>query len=573
MCGIHFIHSNTPVSSQTMENVCNSTTHRGPDNTTHTFITPKIAIGHNRLSVINLKEEANQPFCINNRYYLSFNGEIYNYKLLQEELKNEGFPCNTNSDTEVVLRLLILKGMECLSQLIGMYAFVFYDSLTDTTIATRDAFGIKPLYYHFENQQLFISSETKALTSKGVKKQLHPTALAHYLQFKYAPITTTFYNTIHSLSPQYVLMYKEGKITLLPKPKPKSLPSISLKQLLTKSVEENGISDTKIGLMLSGGIDSQSLLLTLKELKRENTICFYVNGDADTKEETAIKKLTQELGFQLEVINWQKAFNTNLEEYLNTIDQPVGDIAGYLTFLISKRAKELGVKSLLSGIGADELFAGYNRHKAFYYAQKWHLKLFKPVSFLFKNNRLISKLFKSLHASPHQTWLNFIALELPFTTTSNSTAAFSFKDCLKHDLENYLVGDVLSVTDQSSMANGVEVRVPFLNEEIRHYTQSKTATYFFKNGSKAELRTIFHLPKTTKKGFGIPFKTEYFNIPVIKSCFELLENPNHLFYEHLSFTKTQNLIQQHKKSTKDYSPECWTLLIGSYWLHKHISER
>ena len=571
MCGIHFIHSNRPVSTETMENICNSTTHRGPNNTAYKFITPKIAVGHNRLSVIDLKEEANQPFCIDNRYYLTFNGEIYNYKLLREELKNEGFPCQTNSDTEVVLRILISKGVEGIAAFIGMYAFVFYDCLTDTTIATRDTFGVKPLYYHFENQQLLISSETKALTNFGLKKQLNPTALAHYLQFKYAPIDTTFYNSIHSLSPKHILIYKEGKATFLPKQTPKPNTTAPLKQLLKKSVEENCVSDAKIGLMLSGGVDSQSLLLLLKELEMANCICFYVNCDNDIKEEKAIKELTKKLGFQLEVINWNTSFETNLEEYCNTIDQPVGDIAGYLTYLISKRAKALGVKSLLSGIGADELFAGYNRHKAFYYTRKLNLRLPKPLVFLFKSNRLVSKLFKNIHASPYQTWLNFISLELPFTKTAVSTTPFSFQDCLQHDLENYLVGDVLSVTDQSSMANGVEVRVPFLNEIVKSYSQSKPSTYFFKNGSKGELRSMFNIPKTTKKGFGIAFKQDYFHIPFIKNTFLLLENPSHEFYKHLSFTETQHLLQQHKACKKDYSPECWTLLIGAYWLQKHIS--
>ena len=271
-----------------------------------------------------------------------------------------------------------------------------------------------------------------------------------------------------------------------------------------------------------------------------------------------------------ESIDFKTDFDSNFSHYLNSIDQPIGDIAGFLTFLVSKRARELNIKTLLAGIGSDELFGGYNRHNAIY----WHsiLKLcpLKPLQILAPQHRLLNKLAQNMRWSKSDTWNNYIRLSLPFITLVNTAKIQNLKTALDHEFSHFIKFQLLPLTDQSSMINGVEVRVPFLSNNLLNYSKSKPSSYFFKKHAKWELAKLFNLEKRTKKGFGISLNPDLFKNNLISSIFDKLEDPNHLFYTFIDYKKTQDLIFEQKNQLHNHSLELWTLVIGAYWIDKQL---
>lgn len=565
MCGISFISSTAHPIERSIVSMMEATSHRGPDHSAYQIINRYTGIAHNRLSIIDHHSNSNQPFIINDNYFLSFNGEIYNYQELRKIIKSENtnINFNTNSDTEVLMHLLILEGKDALKKLEGMYAFVFYDKNKDYLLAANDSFGIKPIYYSSSQDSFIISSESKPIHNI-IKSDLNIRAIPQYLNFKYSE-ESTFYTGIERLNSNQIIERFNNQTEFNERPIHITSPKHDLKSTFQNTINLNCQSDSPLGISLSGGIDSTAILHQLHLLDKKIITCFYINCDDDTKELESLKKLTFDFNYHLEIIDFNTDFNTNFTNYLSSIDQPIGDIAGFLTYLVTKKAQELGVKTILSGLGADELFAGYNRHKAIY----WHtiLKLL-PLKISTKN-RLLNKLSQSIRWSKSESWDNFIRISLPLKEPlSKSTRVNSIKESLTHDLSHFLKFQTLPLTDQSSMINGTEIRVPFLNRHLLAYTRSKPASYFFKKGSKWELSKLFSFNKKTKKGFGITLTPELMKSDIITSILKKLDDPNHLFYTFIDYQKTQQLIFEQKTQTKNHSLELWTLAIGAYWIEK-----
>lgn len=532
--------------------------HRGPDASKAIIINKSTAISHNRLSIIDPTPIADQPIVIDDRYYLSFNGEIYNYKSLRDTLKNNGVEFKTNSDSEVLMQLIIAEGKDAIHKLEGIYAFVFHDSGSNYTLASRDRSGIKPLFYIDRDQSILISSECNPLKEPFEDIRIDPLKLAHTLQYKY-PDQGCIYNGINSLSPEYLLEIQNGKLSLSTK-KTTSRSLSTFKRLFTEAVSLNMTSDVPVGISLSGGVDSRSILLEAHNLGYKNLTCFYVNCDEDINERDELVQLTNRLGYHLIEVDYQTNFNTEFKNYIHALDQPIGDIAGFLTYLITKKANEHGIKTLLSGIGADELFAGYNRHRAI----KNHTLLSLVPWFLFeKSNRLFDKLSKSIRFSKTESWNNFISLSLPFLSKRSLSSSISnLKDALSHDQNNYLRFQILPLADLAGMANSVEIRVPFLYSGLIHYSNSQPSSYYFKKSVKWELKERFNFKKRTKKGFGIPIT----KTPYITQALKELSDKKHVFYTFISYDETQQLISNPFQKSFPYTLEVWNLIILSTWL-------
>lgn len=551
-----------------------ATQHRGPDFSKAILINSQVGMAHNRLSILDLSENANQPFVINNRYYLTYNGEIYNYKALRNNLEKSAITFSTNSDTEVLARLLIQKGKDAIPELEGMFAFVFYDSQENSFITSRDYFGIKPLYYYEDDYVILISSEAKGLFASGyITKELNEEGINDYLNFKYVTSNNTIFKNILSLHPKEILVSNNSEISIHQYNK---TPFSGTKQVIQEKVREDIkttlISDVPLGVFLSGGIDSLLIYETIKKKTNQPLTCFYINLDKDIEEENKLKQLCNNHGDTLHCITFETDFENNFRLFIQTLDTPIADSASFLTWLLSKKAKEKGIKTILSGVGGDEQFAGYNRHYAFSVYLKWKNFISTPflkqlgLDSLFSGGkkRLVKKLISDISVDPNSTWNNFIRLNLPHKTTLLQTQYIaSLNEAIQHDQSNYLAKDVLAVSDQSGMAHGVEIRVPLL------YSRFDIDSHFLlQHGKKWILKELIVTPSGTKKGFGIFLSQEILNKPFFKEQLQLLKNPNHIIYKYLFFDKTQALIKNHISGKNNYSPEIWALIIITCWLNQ-----
>jgi len=627
MCGIHLIIDKKQRLEREQPNalkeMLNATEQRGPDaRSSFSFSWRKgmLHLGSNRLKIIDPDARANQPMqSSDKRYVLSFNGAIYNYFDLRNELLAQGVQFSTQSDTEVLLHLLIRYGVQALNRLNGMFALVFYDSHEQKVLLARDRFGMKPLYYAQNDNYILASSSARAIAdSECISKKLNEMALQQYLSFGYANAPITFFQGIYQLKAgHYMLIEGETELQsqaftpVLKRGENNTTPKEVLSQteeLLSNAVLNHLQADVPIALMLSGGVDSTLLLSLIKSLGAHPVPTFSV---INTKQEAsfgtedyiyarqaAAKYGTQHYELQLE----SPMLNDHHEAFLASIDQPVGDSAAFMTYLISAEIKKVAGVAL-SGAGADELFGGYNRHQAFaqylqnYQAFKRFHPLLKsgagllPTAFAHpfrKQFRLLKKLGNSLHADPAQTFINFISQERlagnretdhNFAPATDGEQAFDegwLGAALEHDLQHYLASDVLSVSDQMSMAQSLEMRMPFLDVPLSNYVRSLPATYRLQQGKKWILKSLLNqeggkvFTKRKKEGFGLPISYWFREEKQARLLDSLLPHKQ-LIYEYIDYNLVQSLRQAHLSSKKDYGSELWNIWILASWLKLNFS--
>ena len=362
--------------------------HRGPDSEGFWMNeSQSVGFAHRRLCILDLSGGANQPFHYLH-YTIIFNGEIYNYIELKEQLSKSGYHFSTTSDTEVIPAAYDCWGEDCLQHFDGMFAFALYDNNKQTLFIARDRFGEKPLYYYpvyaerGRFQQLLFASEIKALFSAGTPKNLNGTMMLNYLAIGYVqnPIkkTATFYNNILSLPPGNCLhiIPSQGKITMRKWYKPK-LSSISISEeeaiqqfadLFSSSVQKRLRSDVAVGTSLSGGLDSSSIVAAIHQLKNKETqwrnvaftagfIDFERDETAYSKEVSAAFNITQYL-IEPTADDWVNYW----QQLMYHQDEPVQSSSVLTQYLVYKTAKEKGITVLLDGQGADEILSGYKKY-------------------------------------------------------------------------------------------------------------------------------------------------------------------------------------------------------------------
>ncbi|MDQ4139297.1 MAG: asparagine synthase (glutamine-hydrolyzing), partial [Bacteroidota bacterium] len=442
MCGINLIISKQgPAPDSAILRLTQANAHRGPDATvyyTTNYGEGKIYFGHNRLKIIDLSNDANQPlFSPDRRYLLLYNGEVYNYPALRTELQAKGYSFQTTSDTEVVLATLLIYGQAGLEKLNGMFALLFYDTQTQKLIAARDRFGIKRLYYFHSNEYLLISSEINSLLASGlIKKDLNETQLLNYLRYRHALKPQTFFRNIYELEEGQILTYLNHKLHLdsyVPLPVTATASDHSdaeitwhTENLLLKSVERQLRSDVPVGLFLSGGVDSTLILALVQQLGYRHFPAFTISNKASesifgSADYRFARLAAQDFGADHQSFEIDASILKYLDELVSTLDQPIADGAALLTYYLSKQVRST-IKVALSGAGADELFGGYNRHRAFYHFLQHRrftqifLALFKPGASILptgikhplrKQFLLIRKLADKIQPQqPVQTFLN-----------------------------------------------------------------------------------------------------------------------------------------------------------------------
>ncbi|MCK5368896.1 MAG: asparagine synthase (glutamine-hydrolyzing), partial [Cyclobacteriaceae bacterium] len=526
--------------------------------------------------------------------------------ILKNDLLNKNIVFSSHSDTEVLFHWLVLNGKSGIEKLEGMFAFIFIDVEKDEILIGRDRFGIKPIYYYEDDKCFIASSEIKPIIGTGLmKKELNASQIHHYLSFKYAKQPETLYQNIYELecgsvlcirnNERYIEHYFQNHIKYND-----AFPDLAkIEELITNSLIQQLNVQVPLGLLLSGGVDS-TLLLALA-CKEGLTLPTYsiINSEVDksfgTKDYHYSRLAASTYSSEHHEIEIDISLLNQFEEFIEKIDQPIGDSSYLMTSEICGNASK-SMKILLSGAGADELFAGYNRHWAFYkyLNNKKILDILNPfiksISKLLpsgfphplrKHFRLIKKWSDSFDKSPSLTYLNYLMFnefssfgnELNHQYEDNSDL---FAWALRHDQNNYLISDVLALSDKASMLHGIELRVPYLDEKLADYLAKIHPTSLIEKGQKWILKELLKkhggrkFVNRPKEGFGLPLSNWLFD-KRIAHLWELFESQESTIFNYLEKKKFDHLVSQQKRKTEDHGPLLWSILVLGHWLQRNFS--
>lgn len=526
MCGIHLIWGKK-ASKKSIQALVDATHHRGPDQSAIYSPWNGLWIGVNRLKILHHGPDADQPFWApDGNSLLILNGEIYNFQELRRLLTKMGIEFITQSDTEVLLHYLKIFGQKGLEKLNGMFSIIYIDLISKSVLVARDRNGEKPLYYAQSPDNLVISSELRGITAF----QAHVPdwdQVDHFFYFRAPAPGKTFHRGISAWKPgRYSTLFRHDTFRwdTLPVPQGDNEPTTqtSFAKLLEKTVLNQFHADVPVGLLLSGGADS-SLLYSLWYKKTGTSLPAYTI-QVEKKYRSKYADGDQAIRFSKQIPTDhhlididQKAFLENWEEYIRSVDLPIGDSAGFLTWMIGKKAKS-EVKVLISGAGSDELWGGYQRHAAFdKYLQlqrfwcKWADYL-KKLPF----GKNWKKFTSGIQLDPNTTFLNFSALQNPPTEMiGDYERIFNpklpvYKRMLDFDRQVYLVQDVLKVHDNALMAHGIEGRSPYLDSSLLGLWQrvEDPALLLGKPWIKNLLRenALGWVADRKKFGFGLPLQ-------------------------------------------------------------------
>ena len=593
-----------PVLSAMMDKII----HRGPDSDGQ-FIDDTAALGFRRLSIIDL-EEGSQPLFNNAQtLVLTFNGEIYNYQTLREDLIAKGYVFKTHTDSEVLVHGYDEYGTDLLSKLRGMFAFVIWDKKKQTLFGARDFFGIKPFYYFHDKSRFVYGSEIKSiLEHPSVNKVLNTEVLEHYLTFQYSPMRETFFKDIFRLPPAHYFTLEEptGKLTIERYWEPTFAETDGsleeyvdlIDKTMKDSIETHKISDVEVGCFLSSGVDSSYVASCFKGDKT-----FTVGFDNEQYNEISYaKELSKEIGIE----NFHKVITpTEYWESLSKVqyfmDEPLADPAAVALYFVSQLASE-HVKVVLSGEGADELFGGYNiykepvdnagYHKLPLFLRKALASLVQALPFNFKGKNFLIRGAQTIEERFIGNAYMFSPKErkqlLKVTTSAASpqtlTAPFYDKvqgkdDVTKMqylDMHMWLAGDILLKADKMSMAHSLELRVPFLDKEVARVAGTLPLKYKVnKENTKYAMRLAAkrNMPASTankkKLGFPVPIrvwlKDEQY-IAIVKSYFT-----NSTANEYFNTDLLLQLLEDHKNGKTDNSRKIWTLFMFLKWHEQYFT--
>lgn len=544
IAGIINKNANNAVSRQMVKTMCIALQHGGPDDEGIFEADSGLVFGHRRLSIIDLSNNGHQPMAdVNNRAWITFNGEIYNYPDLKTELVALGAVFKSNTDTEVIIQAYLHWGVAAFAKLRGIFAFGLFDIQNNLTYLVRDSIGVKPLYYHINNGTLSFASEVRALKTAGIATEDNPSWRIRFLAFGHVPEPDTTLKNVFSLPKGNMLCWDNARENFTVKPyynRPSSAIITDINQArstissaLRAAVKRQLIADAPIGVFLSGGVDSSLLTMLAAEQKHDQlkTISIFFNEkayDEHAFQEIVTSKIT---GEKFSHLIKQQEFDNCLPDIVAAMDMPTTD--GINSWFISKYARQDGLKAVLSGLGADELFGGYPSFKRINIIQA----LQKLPAFLFKSaGYVLSDRFKKISylANPHQLAL-YLAMRAIFTSAEIAklldcderqvnNELFDININLQKDLRAeelaswlesniYMQNQLLRDTDVMSMSHGLEVRVPFLDEDFQTAVQSISPLLLFnKQQPKKILIDSFEnvLPeavwKRRKMGFSFPLQ-------------------------------------------------------------------
>lgn len=520
--------------------------HRGPDDK-GAFFSPSnnAALTHTRLSIIDLSSGGHQPMsCQKQRYTITYNGEIYNYKKLRTQLELEGEKFKSDSDTEVILKLFVNKGPACVQLLRGMFAFLIWDEQEQKAFAARDALGIKPFYYLKSGGSFVFASEVRSVLASGFSsKKISGRGIMSYLLKGTIAEPDTAIKNIKMLPAGTYLTWENGKsklqrfwsIDFSLKHYSRSKAIETTRTALEHSVRAHLVGDVPIGIFLSGGIDSTALVAIATKISKKPINTYSIAFESNEWNEGDIaKRVADHFGTNhTELLMTPEIAKPLFKQFLADIDQPTID--AFNTYCVSKLASENGEKVVLSGLGGDELFAGYasfdvipemmrkNRliSKARFLTKplsKWFHKTMNPrqrrISDAVNNPNSLSAAYQSFRGifsiSEAYELTNLFCKKVPKELAVVEPNHAYTADNISHlELSNYLRNQLLRDSDVASMAWGLELRVPFIDRVFIEQISAISADLRLKKGKKLLIDSVPELPdwvvKRPKQGFRFPF--------------------------------------------------------------------
>ncbi len=609
MCGFCGFTGNVENKEQVIKNMMEKIVYRGPDSD-GTHIDEDIALGFRRLSIIDLADGAQPIYNEDGTKVIVFNGEIYNYQTIREDLISKGHIFKTKTDTEVILHGYEEYGPDVLNKFRGMFGIAIWDLVDKELFIARDFFGIKPMYYTQVENNLIFGSEIKCiLTHPNVKKELNESALQNYLSFQYGVPNDTFFKDIYCLQPGHYLKFKEGKLEITRYWSPdfkidESWEEDKLVEEIDKtfknSVEAHKISDVEVGCFLSSGVDS-SYVATQFKGQKSFTVGFNYNK---YNEIDYAKELAEEIG---QDHYFKRIEDDEFWEIVPKVqyymDQPHADPSCVALYYVCKIASE-HVKVVLSGEGADELFGGYRIYHEPYslrYSKILPRFMWKgiagvlnaiPVEFPGKSyaNRASKKLEERFIGNANlftdkekrKILKNVEGMKKPEEITKpfyEDTKEMDDVTRMQYiDINFWMIGDILLKADRMSMANSLELRVPFLDKEVWNLARTIPTKYkVTKDGQtkvamrKAALKNMPEKVASRKKlGFPVPTREwlkqeKYYNI--VKKEFE-----SEIAKKYFVTEEIVKLLDEHIKLKKDNSRKIWTIYVFLIWYKQFFEE-
>ncbi len=612
MCGIAgIVGANTPNKEKIIREMVERIHHRGPDDDGF-FDGPKASIGMRRLSIIDLST-GDQPIWNENKTIcIVFNGEIYNYRELREELILQGHTLTTESDTETLIHLYEQHGEEMLLRLRGMFTFAIYDLGRDEMFVARDYFGIKPLYYYFDDWKLkgFASEMKCLLLHPDFKPELNERAIYNYLSYQYNPLKETFFRNIHKLLPGHFLKINLADQSIKEEKywgyqfREKNIDEILLKKEIQEGIENSVrahmIADVPVGAFLSGGIDSAIIVAMMSKVRKEQggNLKTFTIGFEEVSEQSEAKIMADLLGTD------HTEINISPEEYFQEMpkvvwhfDEPVADPSAVALYFLAREARK-HVKVVLSGEGSDELFGGYNIYREPFALNKlkWlpksliHFFAHLPLNFYGKNylNRVLIPIRERYIGNAYIFHPEEIA-ELWKANPNEKLDLNPVYDQVKIqldsakmqfiDINTWLPGDILAKADKMTMANSLELRVPFLDIEIAKISGRIPEELKYKNGqTKYILRKAFEsiLPKETagrkKLGFPTPIRNWLQNETTAKEILSTIVE-NEYISTKFSLKYIRQLSENHLNKKADNSRKIYVLYLLALWYNVFVNEK
>jgi asparagine synthase (glutamine-hydrolysing) len=629
MCGITGIFSfnNEAISFKSkVENAVAKLSKRGPDNSGY-FFHNHVSFGHARLSIIDVSNAASQPFTdVSGRYTIIFNGEFFNFNEHREALIKKGVQLKSQSDTEVLLYLYITEGSSFLEKINGFFAIAIYDNVEESLFIARDRLGIKPLFIYKDDEKLIFASEIKAILAYDITKELDNTALYEYLQLNYIPARHSIFKNILKLKQGTFLKIKNGEIEekeyyKIPFHSDEEIKKVNINyddaknkifELLDNSVKLRLISDVPLGAFLSGGIDS-SIITALASKYTDKLNTFSIGyKDEPLFDETiyaqavARKCKTNHTVFSL---TNDDLFSV-LFDVLDYTDEPFADSSALAVNILCKHTKK-HVTVALSGDGADELFGGYNKHRAEYrirnagFAEK-SISLLKPLwnalpqsrnTFFSNKIRQFDRFSKGMDLPADERywkWCCFASenevekllkikvdagyFEHKKYLLKNITGKNGMNEVLYSDMNLVLQNDMLVKVDMMSMANSLEIRTPFLDYNLVNYVFSLPSEFKIdKSFGKKILQDTFRdlLPEEIyhrpKHGFEVPL-LKWFRKELKTFIFDELLNEKFIKEQGIfDFEEILKLkLKLFSNNPGDATARIWGLAVFQYWWKKYF---
>jgi asparagine synthase (glutamine-hydrolysing) len=610
MCGIAGFVGRAPrddAARAVLKRMCDAISHRGPDDAGY-YVDGGIALGMRRLSIIDVsgghQPIANEEGTVN----VVFNGEIYNYRALQDRLLRNGHRLATRSDTETLVHLYEEDGPRFVDALRGMFGFAIWDSRTETLLVARDRLGIKPMYYWPTEDGLAFASELRALLSlPGFPRELDPEAVGQYMAFGYVPDPRSIFPGVFKLPPGHRLTWTRAtgvRIERYWSPARAENATIDpreavaeTRRLLDEAVSMHLVSEVPLGAFLSGGIDSSGVVATMARHLDQPVRTFSIGfREREFDESAHAAAVANAIGTQHTQLIVRPDADLMFEEIVRALDEPFADTSALPTFLVSHLARK-DVTVALSGDGGDELFGGYTR-----YDELNGVAELPPFA-----RNVLSRVGQAL---PYKAYGRNRLLDLGRTMRGRyaSTVAFPVRESeggvLRHeiadrvathdtlldawfdeaagrdfmtqlmivDMQSYLPGDILTKVDRMSMAVSLEARVPLLDHVLAEFAMSLPANLKLRDGvGKWVLReaiadrvpaAVFERPK---QGFDVPLR-HWFRRELAHRLDQLLD-PRAAIYAYASHAAVTRIVTEHRIGRRDHARTIWRLLVLERWIH------